>query len=439
MLNQSFAPVRKFLVIVCLFLSSTAVGQSPFDGFVIQEVPMAPSIATTIQTASGFSTLPRCWRVYACLNADQWELQALASQYDNLTTVLNPWTLTCPTCAGTSQFFNHGFAPLSTIVGDAIEPILYTFQPESQFDSWFFIGTPTFPQGSADVSWFPNPALNPALAFNAGGDFIEDTTIGSVLTGLWPLGSTQGMADSEYKVLVAQITTDAVFEGQMTMQFRRIEPNPLPFPAPPFIITDVQLEYDVTFTNNPGSFDETCPQVFLPVELFEFNAASSDDRVNVLWKTASERNAESFTVEHSVDLQNWSDIGELDAAGNSDEIETYFLAHKEPVVGVNYYRLRQTDFNGATHHSDVRSAVFKASEITFYPNPASDRVWFKGDLSLVSVINVYDMHGRIVLQQSGNQDVIREMDVNALERGAYIVEFIYPDGTSFRDKLQITG
>ncbi|MFT6279566.1 MAG: hypothetical protein ACJAU0_002397, partial [Flavobacteriales bacterium] len=178
---------------------------------------------------------------------------------------------------------------------------------------------------------------------------------------------------------------------------------------------------------------------FLPVELIEFNAAPSDDRVNVLWKTASERNAENFTVEHSLDLENWSDIGTLPASGNSDQEETYFLAHKEPTVGVNYYRLRQKDHNGAMHHSDARSAVFKASEITFYPNPASDRVWFKGDLSQVSVINVYDMHGRLVLQQTGNQDVIREMDINSLERGAYVVEFIYPDGTSFRDKLQVIG
>ncbi|MDG2246134.1 MAG: T9SS type A sorting domain-containing protein, partial [Flavobacteriales bacterium] len=136
---------------------------------------------------------------------------------------------------------------------------------------------------------------------------------------------------------------------------------------------------------------------------------------------------------------NWSDIGELPAAGNSDSEEEYFLVHKEPEVGVNYYRLIQTDHNGTEHHSDVRSAVFKASEITFYPNPASDRVWFKGDLAAVQSINVYDMQGKLVLHQNGNSDVIREMDINQLERGAYVVEFIYVDGTSYRNKLQVNG
>ena len=437
MLNETFTSVRKLLVVGLLFLSSMSFGQSPFDGFVIQPVPIPPAIASSIQTVAGFTSVARTWRVYACMNADNWELQALASQYDAITTVLNPWTLTCPSCAGTSSFYNHPFSGPGELRGDAIPPFVYPFNPEAEFDSWFFIGTPIFPTGTSSVSWFPNPSLNPAVAFSSGGDFIENTTTGSVLSGVWTPGNPQGMPDSEYKVLVAQITTDGVFEGEMTLQFRRIEVNPMAPPA--FIVTAVQIEYDVTFTNNPGSFDETCPQVFLPVELIEFNAAPSDDRVNVLWKTASERNAENFTVEHSLDLESWSDIGTLPAAGNSDQEETYFLAHKEPSVGVNYYRLRQKDHNGALHHSDARSAVFKASEITFYPNPASDRVWFKGDLSQVSVINVYDMHGRLVIQQTGNQDVIREMDINSLERGAYIVEFIYPDGTSFRDKLQVNG
>ncbi len=426
MLDQTITSMRNSLVVVCLFLSSIAFGQPPFDGFVIQPVVLPTGVPESIQSVAGFTSVARTWRVYVCMNADNYELQAL-SGID-----LGPWTLECTDCAGTNNFYNNTM--FGGILGDLINPAFYFIEPIMEYDSWFYIGDPVFPSGTSGIQWVPSTVINPAVQFDSGGDFIESSIIGSVLGGFWTPPSTQGKPDSEYKILIAQITTDGVFEGQITLQFRRLNPdNTLYMPL------TVYSDYDVTFTNNPGSFDETCPQVFLPVELFEFNAAPSDDRVNVLWKTASERNAERFTVEHSVDLQNWSDIGELDAAGNSDEIETYFLAHKEPVVGVNYYRLRQTDFNGAIHHSDVRSAVFKASEITFYPNPASDRVWFKGDLSQVSVINVYDMHGRIVLQQSGNQDVIREMDVNALERGAYIVEFIYPDGTSFRDKLQING
>ncbi|MFT4779394.1 MAG: hypothetical protein ACI923_001935 [Flavobacteriales bacterium] len=426
MLNYLFTSVRKLLIVGCLFIGSMAFGQSPFDGFVIQPVPIPPAVASSIQTVAGFTSIARTWRVYVCMNADNWELQGLAG------IDLNPWTIECPGCSGTTNFYNN--LAFGGFQGDLINPGFYFIDANMEFDSWFFIGEPVFPSGNAGVQWFPSVDIDPSVAFEGGGDFMETSNIGSVLGGFWTPPSTQGKADTEYKVLIAQLTTDGIFEGQMILQFRRLNPiNELYLPL------SIINEYDVTFTNNPGFFDETCPQVFLPVELIEFNAAPSDDRVNVLWKTASERNAENFTVEHSLDLENWSDIGTLPASGNSDQEETYFLAHKEPTVGVNYYRLRQKDHNGAMHHSDARSAVFKASEITFYPNPASDRVWFKGDLSQVSVINVYDMHGRLVLQQTGNQDVIREMDINSLERGAYVVEFIYPDGTSFRDKLQVIG
>lgn len=432
MLNQNVTRVLKSVLFVAFLGCSSVFGQSPFDGFSIQEVPMDPTRAASIQTVAGFTSLPRCWRVYVCMNADNWELQGIAGTYNGATMTTHPWTVECSSCTGTSNFYND---PLfGGFLGDAVNPAFYAFDPNLEYDSWFFLGTPNFPGGTSGVTFTANPGLDPTIAFENGGDFVENSTVGSVLGGFWSLPSSQGKADADYRVLIAQLTTDGVFDAQMTLQFRQLNPdNTL------FLPTNVINDYDVTFTNFPGSFDETCPQVFLPVELIEFNAAASDDRVNLLWKTASERNAESFSVEHSTDLTNWSDIGELPAAGNSDSEEEYFLVHKEPEVGVNYYRLRQTDHNGTEHHSDVRSAVFKASEITFYPNPASDRVWFKGDLAAVQSINVYDMQGKLVLHQNGNSDVIREMDINQLERGAYVVEFIYVDGTSYRNKLQVNG
>ena len=434
MLNETFTSVRKLLVVGLLFLSSMSFGQSPFDGIVIEEVPINPTALQEIEDLNLFSTPPRCWRVYACMNAPNWEVQAVSSLYDGNTGILNPWIVECPACPDVTHFYQS--SPFGGVLGDEVPPAAYVFLPSAEYDSWFFIGEPQFlPNPSANVTFISANPLDPSIAFEAGGDFIETSFLNSAMYGEpSPNGSGQGTADGQSRVLIAQLTTNGVFNGILSMQFRRLNPDYTLFLPPTTII-----EYDVAFTNFPGSFDETCPQVFLPVELIEFNAAPSDDRVNVLWKTASERNAENFTVEHSLDLESWSDIGTLPAAGNSDQEETYFLAHKEPSVGVNYYRLRQKDHNGALHHSDARSAVFKASEITFYPNPASDRVWFKGDLSQVSVINVYDMHGRLVIQQTGNQDVIREMDINSLEQGAYIVEFIYPDGTSFRDKLQVNG
>ena len=422
---------RRFSIALCLLLLGIGGGAQVFDGFVIREVPIPPATAATIQTEAGFTSLPRCWRVYVCFGNPEWELQALAGLYEGGTSY--PFNVTCPTCTGASEFYNN--SGLGGVLASGTNPNLFGTFPALEFDSWFFIGDDDLQNMDILFVTDPNPANNPAPAFEAGGAFLEpalQTTAGTVVSGFWGNGATQGNPDAESKVLIAQLTTDGVFEGQLTLQFRRLNPD-----LTIFLPVDVVKEYNVTFSNNPVDIELNCPQIFLPVELLEFSAAPSDDRVNLMWITESEQQNERFVVERSTDLENWKEIGTLPGAGYSSVRQEYFMADMEPQSGVNYYRLRQEDTDGMINYSDTRSAFYRPEAFTFYPNPTSDRIWFKGDLSMVSVIRIYDMRGKVVLSQQTGGQAIREMDVNQLTRGAYVIEFIYPDGTARRNTMEV--
>ena len=72
----------------------------------------------------------------------------------------------------------------------------------------------------------------------------------------------------------------------------------------------------------------------LPVELLNFSAHCSNDRVLLLWSTASETNNDYFTVEKSKDMQLWETVVNKDGAGNSNAVLYYSAVDKNLYSGL---------------------------------------------------------------------------------------------------------
>ena len=105
-----------------------------------------------------------------------------------------------------------------------------------------------------------------------------------------------------------------------------------------------------TFSLFGGAGDQT---VALPIELLSFDAKKYQNNVKVNWKTASEINNDYFTVERSSDGENFDSVSEVDGAGNSTHTISYFLIDTDYKNGINYYRLKQTDYNGSETFSQI--------------------------------------------------------------------------------------
>jgi len=63
----------------------------------------------------------------------------------------------------------------------------------------------------------------------------------------------------------------------------------------------------------------------LPVELTDFSAKKAGKEVNVIWNTVSERNTDVFTVQRSANAIDFTDIGNVKAAGNTTSSKKLFV------------------------------------------------------------------------------------------------------------------
>jgi Secretion system C-terminal sorting domain len=192
----------------------------------------------------------------------------------------------------------------------------------------------------------------------------------------------------------------------------------------------------VTFTAN----DDACPIMgvtsfavniiystclVLPITLTSFGGYNSGQYNSLNWSTGSEINNDYFTLERSKDGVTFEEIGEVDGSGNSSVVNNYAFIDKSPYTGVNYYRLKQTDFDYNYSYSDlVAIEVSKGRELSIYPNPSTSFVKLSyGDKSLLNaVIKVYDVQGKLVFEETVKEDNIsHEININQLNNGLYFM------------------
>ena len=84
----------------------------------------------------------------------------------------------------------------------------------------------------------------------------------------------------------------------------------------------------------------------MPIELITFTG-EKQERSNLLkWNTIKETNNDYFTLEKTVDGIIYDVVGTINGAGNSNILNDYQLYDYNFEKTINYYRLRQTDFDG---------------------------------------------------------------------------------------------
>lgn len=165
----------------------------------------------------------------------------------------------------------------------------------------------------------------------------------------------------------------------------------------------------------------------LPVELLNFEAKEqATGAVALNWATSSEINNEYFTVERSRDGNHWEPILNTPGAGNSQQTLYYTAWDENPMQGMCYYRLKQTDFDGAFEYSHVVAVKINSGEhgtVQAYPNPTTAVLNVVGDeLELTDVV-VLDIVGKNVTNQVNfiHRGTLMELDLTALPSGTFFI------------------
>lgn len=164
----------------------------------------------------------------------------------------------------------------------------------------------------------------------------------------------------------------------------------------------------------------------LPVELMEFNAVSKEKSIELNWITASETGNELFSIQRSEDGINFNEIGSHKGAGNSNNLIKYSFTDNHPVIGINYYRLTQVDFDNSRENSKIIAVRYKISNThtVIEKNPVTDIVTLKVDAEHAADINItiFNQYGKMVISanksfSSGRHDF--NIPVENLSGGMY--------------------
>lgn len=178
----------------------------------------------------------------------------------------------------------------------------------------------------------------------------------------------------------------------------------------------------------------------LPVSLLNFSAAVKNNAAELSWRTASEINNKGFDIERSIDGRNFTKIGFIAGAGNSNAIQQYQFTDinfKDIKAGTAYYRLKQLDLDGKSTLSQV--LPLKLSGInrwSVYPNPVSDRsaVQLELEASGKVSIQIFDALGRLV--STINKGILTQgiqtipLNLGGLGKGVYFVKLIVNDAVT---------
>jgi hypothetical protein len=139
----------------------------------------------------------------------------------------------------------------------------------------------------------------------------------------------------------------------------------------------------------------------LPVELLFFDAKLKDRTVDITWQTASEHNNDYFSIERSQDGINFEVITIVPGAGNSTDLLSYFSKDPNPYEGTSYYRLKQTDYDGAYEYSPIRVVQLSGEgAISIFPNPSSNGTVTFSSSNPIGKLTIYAADGKQVFNES---------------------------------------
>lgn len=160
----------------------------------------------------------------------------------------------------------------------------------------------------------------------------------------------------------------------------------------------------------------------LPVELTQFDIKCKNEYPTLYWTTASETNNDYFIIERSTDMENFEILDKVDGNGNSSTQTLYTWKDNNPINEQSYYRLKQTDFDGAAKNlGTIATNCKEKRKISIYPNPTTKTLFIKLGQNYEDVkIEIKNVLGQIT--QLNNYNSIENIELSLKgENGIYFL------------------
>jgi Secretion system C-terminal sorting domain len=171
----------------------------------------------------------------------------------------------------------------------------------------------------------------------------------------------------------------------------------------------------------------------MPLNIVDFNIETNSNLVDIYWTSLSEFNSKNYTIERSTNGLIWETIETVSSAGNSNQVINYYATDFNPINGIAYYRLYETNNNGEKEYSDILSTQYNDNSlINIFPNPASNKFYIQNMNNDIQEIQIISSLGQVVKTISETEDINIEIDVSTLTNGLYIVSTFGINGKKSR-------
>ena len=180
---------------------------------------------------------------------------------------------------------------------------------------------------------------------------------------------------------------------------------------------------------SPFTLSSSTAENPLPVNLVYFEAKPDKDRVLLNWTTVSETSNDYFSIESSLDAENFEEVCRVSGAGNSNTTLQYSTFDNRPYRGVSYYRLKQVDFNGKIMYSGIKVVNMPTlweNEMVVSPNPTLGNIFVRLDPEVFTKVDIElrDLQGRIVFEKKECEVDVQNplnIDLTSFPQGVYFL------------------
>ncbi|MBK9460359.1 MAG: VCBS repeat-containing protein [Sphingobacteriales bacterium] len=202
-------------------------------------------------------------------------------------------------------------------------------------------------------------------------------------------------------------------------------------------VPQAEGDYFVVMTNDAGctdtsgvlslQFKTNCPtNNLLPISLIDFSGTVKEQGNLLHWASATEINANYYTLYYSSNGEHFVPINTTKASGNSNTTKHYQYLHNSKAA-LSYYRLEETDYDGTAHKLGtivLHRLNADAQNVLVYPNPAQTtlQINYQTTQAQLVTLQIYDIMGRLLHTQTKMAQANAnnwQIDVNSYPTGIY--------------------
>lgn len=176
----------------------------------------------------------------------------------------------------------------------------------------------------------------------------------------------------------------------------------------------------------------------LPVEFSAFTAIPKGQASYLEWETLTESNNDYFSIERSTDAKTFSAIGQVEGKGTTYVPQAYSYLDQAAKPGINYYRLRQVDFDGQYEYSEMKTVLipYEESNLQVYPNPSKGRfhIQLPQNSNAGSKLQLLNSQGQMIWQMKASASSSANLTFaeEDLTPGVYFLKLLEGDRTITR-------